>query len=83
MLKWKGCHLWPLRGSARDRVELGNILAGRFCCSLQQDDVLAWTLDPRGVFLVAARYRELDRRKYGEVEIPWWKYVWNKFSWPK
>lgn len=62
---------------------LQNILSSRRCCSLWEDDVLAWSPNPKGTYTVASRYSRLMSSKMVLPEIQWWKTVWNKLSWPK
>lgn len=69
-----------MAGLEEDFVELHNILTGRQCSSLRDRDILAWSLDPKGVFTVDSEYQELIAWKHGGMEVPRWKNVWNKFS---
>ena len=82
--RWKHPSEWPLGGSEEDRKELFQILQSRECTTLVGNDVLAWdSEDLSGKFSVSARYVELLRQTLGDIQMPWWKQVWNKFSWPK
>lgn len=80
---WKDPLEWPLGGSDEDRVVLVNILEGRLCSSLKERDILAWGPNPKGKFSVVEGYAQLDRHFHGLMDVPWWKKVWNRFSWPK
>lgn len=53
--QWKDMQEWPLGGSLEDRRELFSILADRVCCSLSEQDVLAWGPDPIGKYTVSLR----------------------------
>lgn len=70
-------------GREEERGELYNILSHRYCSSLKGKDRLAWILNPNGTFTVASGYKKLMSQRLNGVEVQWWKYVWNKFSWPK
>lgn len=81
--RWKVPRKWPMVGLEEDCTELRNILASRQCNSLRDRDILAWSPNPKGVFMVASGHQNLIARKYGGSKVPWWKNVGNKFSWPK
>ena len=81
--RWKNSSDWPLGGSLGDRFELSEILASRECSSLQDPDVLAWGGASSGKYSVSSGYLALTKQLFGEVEVSWWKKVWNSFSWPK
>lgn len=81
--RWKDPGDCPIVGLEEDCAKLQNILAGRLCSTLRDKDILAWSPDPKGSFIVASGYQELLACKFGGVEVPWWKHVWNKFSWLK
>lgn len=66
-----------------DRRELASILANRVYYSLLDQDVLAWGPNPKGKYTIALGYHVLDKQALGNAEVPWWKNIWNKFSWPK
>jgi len=71
------------RGLLVDREELARILDGRICSSLDERDFLACNPNLKGVYSVTSGYQVLDRQKFGMKNSPWWKFVWNKFGWPK
>ena len=82
-VRWKNLGEWPILGMELECVELHRIISGRDCCALMDNDVLAWSPNPKGVYIVSAGYQEfLSQQGVGE-EVHWWKKVWNKFSWPK
>lgn len=80
---WKDPQEWPDGGSEEDRAFLAQVLKDRFCSSLKERDILAWSPSPKGKFSVAQGYATLDRNLHGLEEVRWWKKVWNNFSWPK
>ena len=81
--RWKNSFDWPPGGSLGDRLELSQILASRECSSLRECDVLAWGGASSGKYSVSSGYLVLTKQLFGEVEVSWWKKVWNSFSWPK
>jgi hypothetical protein len=58
-------------------------LASIACCSLLGPDVLAWGHTLSGKYFVSIGYQEITRQLLGDVEVPSWKQIWNKFSWFK
>ncbi|XP_057871389.2 uncharacterized protein LOC131077832 [Cryptomeria japonica] len=80
---WKDPQEWPVGGSEEDRAALCKVLEGRLCSSLKERDKLAWSPSPKGNYTVAQGYAMLDRNLHGPAEVPWWRKVWNNFSWPK
>ena len=81
--RWKHSSEWPPGGTDMDRQELSQILASRECPSLLGLDVLAWGGTLSSKYHVSAGYQEITRQLFGDAEVPWWKQVWNKVSWPK
>ncbi|XP_057868067.2 uncharacterized protein LOC131075253 [Cryptomeria japonica] len=82
--RWKHPSEWPPGGSEGDRCELSQLLASRACNSLRGTDVLAWDgSDLSGKYSVVAGYKQIGRQLFGDIEVPWWKHVWHKLSWPK
>ena len=74
----------PLRGSEDDRKELFHILQSHEFPSLVGNDVLVWeSEDLYRKNLVSVGYVELLRQTLWDIQMPWLKQVWNKFSWPK
>ena len=71
------------RGSPELQAELANLLSMRLCSSSMDKDILAWGPCPKGNFIVAQGYARLDNQCNRFQEVPWWKKVWNKLSWPK
>ena len=54
------------------------------CTTLVGNDVLAWdSEDLCKKNLVSIGYVELLWQTLGDIQMPWWKQVWYKFSWPK
>ncbi|XP_057836070.2 uncharacterized protein LOC131046358 [Cryptomeria japonica] len=81
---WKHPLEWPPGGFEGDRRELSQLLASRACNSLRGTDVLAWDgSDLSGKYSVVAGYKQIGRQLFGDIEVPWWKHVWHKLSWPK
>ena len=80
---WKDPVESPNLGLAEESVELHKILHSRSCSSLLEEDILAWTHNPKGVYSVASGYQVLLAQKLTGAEVHWWKRVWNKLSWPK
>lgn len=56
MARWKDPFEWPIRKLEEDCVVLQNILARRQCSSLREKDILDWSLNPKGAFIVATGY---------------------------
>ena len=60
------------------------VLQSHECTTLVGNDVLSWDReDLSEKNLVSAGYVELLQQMLGDIQMPWWKQVWNKFSWPK
>ena len=81
--RWKKSSDWPLGGSLGDWFKLSQILASRECSSLNEPDVLAWEGSSSRKYFVSFGYITLTKQLFGEVEVSWWKKVWNSFFWPK
>ena len=62
---------------------LSQNLASRECPSFLGPDVLAWGGTLSGKYHISVGYQEITRQLFGNAEVPWWKKVWNKFSWSK
>lgn len=80
---WKVPNEWSIVDMEEDCTELHGILASRHCSSLQDRNRLAWSPNPKGVFIVSSRYQELLFCRLEGREVHWWKCVWNNFSWLK
>ena len=83
MAKRKSLDEWSIAHLHEECAMLQNILSNRRCCSLWEDDVLAWSPNPKGTYTVASGYSRLMSKKMDMPEVQWWKRVWNKLSWPK
>lgn len=83
MAKWKPPDEWPVVDLQEECAMLQNILSSRRCCSIWESDGLAWSPNPKGIYMVAAGYSKLVAHKMDMLEVQWWKKVWNKLSWPK
>lgn len=81
--RWKSPDVWPDVGLQEDCVVLQSVISSPRCSSLQEEDVLAWSPNPLGVYIVASRYKVLLSHRMNGEEVQWWKKVWNKFPWPK
>ena len=79
---WKSLDEWPVVDLQEECAMLQNILSSRSFCSLREDDVLAWSPNPKGTYTVASGYSRLVSHKMVLPKVQWWK-VWNKLSWPK
>ena len=75
--RWKHSSDWLPEGTDVDHQELSKILASRECPSLLGPDVLVWGGTLFGKYHVSVGYQEITRQLFGDVEVPWWKQVWN------
>ena len=82
-VRWKSPGEWPNLGMELECSELYHILCGRECSTLMENDVLAWSPNPKGVYSVSTGYQVLLSQQLAGREVHWWKKVWNKFSWSK
>ncbi|XP_057831111.2 uncharacterized protein LOC131041899 [Cryptomeria japonica] len=82
--RWKNPSELPLGGFVEDRKELAQILESRECTTLVRNDALVCASNNlSGKFYVSTGCVELVWQTFGDIQVPWWKQVWYKFSWPK
>lgn len=58
---WEDPRKWPSKIFEEAHQELAKIIASRLCNHLTKIDILAWSPYPKGKFLAALGYLELDR----------------------
>ena len=68
---WKSHEAWPNVGLQDDCAKLQGILSHKRCSSLHDEDVLAWSPNRKGIYIVASRYYVLLSRRIVWDEV-WW-----------
>ncbi len=61
---WKTSREWPIFGLEAECAELHNILLGRSCNALMDSDVLAWSPNPKGTYIVSSGYQVLLSQQF-------------------
>ena len=69
MAKWKSPDEWPVTNLQEDCALLQSILSSRRCCSLEEEDVLAWSPSPKGIYTIALGYNRLMSHKMDLPEM--------------
>ena len=67
--RWKTPGEWPIFGLEIECVELNYILSHRSCSALMDRDVLAWSPNPKGTYIVSSGYQELLSQQYAGGEV--------------
>lgn len=57
--RWKNPEEWHVVGMEEECAELHYILSCRICSSLMDQNVLAWSPNPKGAYTVSSGYQEL------------------------
>lgn len=67
--RWKSLDAWPDPSFQEDCVELHGILSNLWCSSLHDEDLLAWSPNPKGFYTVSSRYQVLLSHRMAGEEV--------------
>ena len=69
--RWKTPGEWPIFGLEVECAELNYILSCRSYSALMDRDVLAWSPNPKGTYIVSSGYQELLSQQCARGEVQW------------